>query len=128
MYTKIYSFVALFFIDKKIKEGGFKYACESIRELKLRKVKTRLLDSRDLYDICKIVNEVCDRHLLIKKAECLHQSILAADILLRKGVSVDLRIGVSKSDFSAHAWVEYKGRVINDKPEVHETYNVIMTI
>jgi Transglutaminase-like superfamily len=128
MYTRIYSFIALFFIDKKIKTHGFKHACESIRTLKQKTGKSRLADSGDLYQICRAVNEVCDRHLFIKKAECLHQSILAADILVRKGIPVDLRIGVSKTDFSAHAWVEYKGRVINDKPDVHETYNVILSI
>jgi Transglutaminase-like superfamily len=130
MYIKVYGFIALLFIDNKIRKQGFKKSCESIRSLKEGKqnFKSSPGSLHNLYSLCKDINELCDRHLFVKKAECLHQSILAASILLKKGYQVDLKIGVSKKDFSAHAWVEYDGNILNDQPEVHNQYNVILSI
>ncbi|MFI8577850.1 lasso peptide biosynthesis B2 protein [Rossellomorea aquimaris] len=130
MYIKAYGFIALLFIDNKIKKHGFKNSCESIRSLKNSKknFKPKPENLHNLHSLCKEINELCDRHLFVKKAECLHQSILAASILLKKGYHIDLKIGVSKKDFSAHAWVEYDGKILNDQPEVHNQYNVILSI
>ena len=47
---------------------------------------------------------------------CLTRSLALWWLLRRRGVTGDLRIGVSNDDgeFEAHAWVEYEGTVIND--------------
>ena len=51
------------------------------------------------------------------RAECLERSLLLYWVLRRRGVPVDLRLGVQLYPFLAHAWVEYDGVVVNDVPE-----------
>lgn len=55
---------------------------------------------------------------------CLHRSLTLWWLLRRQGLPGDLRIGVRTKDRSleAHAWVEYRGEVLNDRPDVGTTY------
>ena len=57
-------------------------------------------------------------------AKCLPKSLLLWWLLKRSGIESDLRLGVQKDKekFEAHAWVEYKGTVLNDSPQVNERY------
>ncbi len=48
------------------------------------------------------------------RAQCLEQSVGLYILLARRGVPVELRIGVHPMPFSAHAWVEHGGRPINE--------------
>ena len=61
------------------------------------------------------------------RANCLARSEALWWMLWRQGIASDLRIGVSKShgDFAAHAWVEWKGRVLNDGADVHERFALL---
>lgn len=59
---------------------------------------------------------------------CLLRSLALAGFLGRQGIPCEVRIGVprgkavispaGKLDFTAHAWVELAGAVLNDKPDV----------
>ena len=68
------------------------------------------------------------------KGKCLSQSLVLWHLLKRKGIQSELRIGVRKKDdrlslatdnFDAHAWVEFQGEVLNDRPDVYENFAVI---
>jgi Transglutaminase-like superfamily len=50
-------------------------------------------------------------------AACLERSLVLYWWLRRAGVPVRFRMGAQLYPFLAHAWVEYRGRVINDVPE-----------
>ena len=60
--------------------------------------------------------------------KCLLRSLALGWYLGRQGIPFELRLGVpqgktqvgaiDKPDFSAHAWVEHAGVVLNDKPDV----------
>ena len=60
--------------------------------------------------------------------KCLVRSLALARLLAARGVSYEVRIGVpvgqganhaqNPDDFSAHAWVEHAGVVLNDSPDV----------
>jgi transglutaminase-like putative cysteine protease len=52
------------------------------------------------------------------RAECLEQSLAIFALLRRRGVPVELRLGVQSFPFAAHAWVEYKGRPVNEREEI----------
>lgn len=57
------------------------------------------------------------------RAQCLERS-LALYLLLRcQGVAVRYCHGVQPYPFQAHAWLEYRGEVINDVPERAHQYN-----
>jgi Transglutaminase-like superfamily len=55
---------------------------------------------------------------------CLERSLTLWWLLRRDGVEAELHIGARKqgAQFEAHAWVELRGQVLNDGPEVHQHY------
>ena len=57
-------------------------------------------------------------------ATCLTRSLLLRWMLQRRGVASQLRIGVRmiQGSLDAHAWVEYAGIPINDRPDVNEQF------
>jgi hypothetical protein len=55
---------------------------------------------------------------------CLRRSLVLWFLLRREGVESQLRIGVKreKDQFSAHAWVEWDGVVLNDQSNVGDEF------
>lgn len=51
------------------------------------------------------------------RAKCLEQSLALWCLLRRKGVAAEIRFGARKNGthFEAHAWVEYRGTVLDQK-------------
>lgn len=60
-----------------------------------------------------------------KRAWCLQRSAVAMALLRLHGVPAKLAIGIHRVPFQAHAWVELRGRVINDRPWLPEAFTVI---
>lgn len=56
------------------------------------------------------------------RAECLEQSLTLYLLLRRRGVAVELRLGVQPYPFAAHAWVEHDGVPLNDRAEMLTSY------
>ncbi len=63
-------------------------------------------------------------------ARCLQTSLALRQWLARKGVRSDLRIGVRKNDqnFQAHAWLEYRGKILNDHPMIGTKFAQLVTV
>jgi hypothetical protein len=59
------------------------------------------------------------------RASCLPRSLTLLWLLRRRGIDGELRIGVRKVDgqFQAHAWVEYRGAVLNDRADVSQRFS-----
>ncbi|MGB3651147.1 MAG: lasso peptide biosynthesis B2 protein, partial [Rivularia sp. (in: cyanobacteria)] len=55
-----------------------------------------------------------------KWATCLRKSLALWFLLRRQGIVTELQIGTrfDKEEFQAHAWVEYQGFVVGDRPQV----------
>jgi hypothetical protein len=51
------------------------------------------------------------------RAQCLERSLVLYCILRRQGVPVKYCHGVQPWPLISHAWVEYRGEVVNDVPE-----------
>jgi hypothetical protein len=51
------------------------------------------------------------------RAVCLERSLTLYILLRRRGVAVDLRLGVQAFPFLAHAWTEHEGRAIGEDLE-----------
>ena len=51
------------------------------------------------------------------RAICLEQSLTLYVLLRRRGVPVELRIGVQPFPFSAHAWLELRGAPIEENAD-----------
>lgn len=57
-----------------------------------------------------------------KRVLCLQRASATACLLRKYGVAAKMILGARQMPFKAHAWVEVDGRVVNDKPYVHEMY------
>lgn len=60
-----------------------------------------------------------------KQVECLQRSAATACLLRRHGIPAEMIIGAQQLPFRAHAWVEVRGQVVNDKPYMREIYTVL---
>jgi hypothetical protein len=60
-----------------------------------------------------------------KQALCLHRSAVTACLLRLHGVEAQMVVGCRKIPFKAHAWVEVEGKVVNDKRQVQQFYQVL---
>lgn len=59
---------------------------------------------------------------LVVVGNCLPQALAAENMLLRRGVACQLRIGVTRAQgFSAHAWVEAGGKIVHGETGVAYT-------
>ena len=70
--------------------------------------------------ICHAVDIACIWYW--KQVLCLQRSAVTACLLRKNGFAADLVIGIQNVPFKAHAWVELDGRIVNDKPYMHEIY------
>ena len=73
--------------------------------------------------VCSAVDMACIWYW--KEVLCLHRSAATACLLKRHGVPAQMMIGAQQMPFKAHAWVEVKGQVVNDKPYMREMYAVL---
>jgi predicted nucleic acid-binding protein len=60
----------------------------------------------------------------VYRGNCLSQSLALRWRLRRRGIATDLRLGANMADgtFTAHAWVEHAGVVLNDTQDVATRY------
>ena len=77
---------------------------------------------REARRTAELVNAAARRGLY--DATCLRRSLWW--MLRRRGIDSQLRIGarMEGENFSAHAWVEYQDKVINDSPDVRKQYAI----
>ena len=60
------------------------------------------------------------------RRDCLPAGMLAFYLMRRRGLPVELCIGVRKFPFKAHAWVELEGHIVFTTPADVAKYKVIM--
>jgi len=76
-----------------------------------------------LDQICAAMDMACIWYW--KEVLCLQRSGATACLLRSCGVSAEMVIGTQQLPFKSHAWVEVNGKVVNDKPYMHEMYAVV---
>ena len=72
--------------------------------------------------------DVAARHHVLE-ARCLHRSLALHHWLRFEGLPSELRIGVHKAgdELKAHAWIEFAGCVINDRPDAVAVFTPLAT-
>jgi len=71
-------------------------------------------------EICHAMDVAC--LLYIKRVMCLQHSVAVTMLLRKNGHYAEVVIGAEIAQASFHAWAEMNGRVLNDKPYVHDLY------
>jgi hypothetical protein len=67
-------------------------------------------------------------YLKTAPADCLPRSLALFRFLRAAGLPVEHCIGVQQFPFAAHAWTEYRGRIVHDDPDNQSRYTVIARI
>jgi hypothetical protein len=75
--------------------------------------------------ICAAVDRA--RTFYVKRAWCLQSAAAAVCFLRLSGIPAELVIGVRKIPFSAHAWAELDGVVLNNREEGMATLYQVIT-
>jgi hypothetical protein len=60
-----------------------------------------------------------------KEVRCLQRTAATTCLLRQHGVPAYMVIGARLMPFKAHAWVEVRGQVVNDKPYIPSTYALV---
>jgi hypothetical protein len=66
--------------------------------------------------------------LLSPLRQCLPRSLALATRLAGLGANIDLVLGVANNPFSAHAWVQHKQVVLNDRLEKVRGYTPVLVV
>jgi len=74
-------------------------------------------------EICSAMDIACVWYW--KEALCLQRSAATVCLLKQSGVEAQLVIGTQQMPFKAHAWVEVRGQVVNDRPYIRKIYSVL---
>lgn len=114
------AYLVLIYFDLYLARGNFEGLYERVRRCCVRKITAR---EKTVERICAAMDMACIWYW--KEALCLQRSAATTCLLRRYGVPAQLVIGAQQLPFKAHAWVEVDGRVVNDKPYMHEMYAVL---
>jgi Transglutaminase-like superfamily len=74
-------------------------------------------------EMCRAMDLACVFYF--KHVLCLQRSAATTILLRRYGWAAELVIGAQMMPFRSHAWVEIGDSVVNDKPYLAQTYQVL---
>jgi hypothetical protein len=114
------AYLVLIQFDICLARKGFSGLHDKVRRCPIRRNVGR---SISVEQVCSAMEMACIWYW--KHAFCLQRSAATACLLRRCGVAAELVTGVQQMPFRAHAWVEVSGRVVNDRPYLHEMYAVL---
>jgi hypothetical protein len=114
------AYLTLIQFDFCLARKGFSGLHEKVRRCP---ICTKVVRSVSVEQVCSAMEMACIWYW--KQALCLQRSAATACLLRRYGVAAELVTGVQQMPFRAHAWVEVAGRVVNDRPYLHEMYAVL---
>lgn len=121
MYLILKSYLLLVRVDVTLRRHGFKRLYDAIREQSTGGVAE---GERIPYEhLCHAMDLACVFYP--KTVLCLQRSAAAVFLLRRYGWPVKFVTGCAIETFENHAWVELAGQVVNDKPYMHEMYQVL---
>jgi Transglutaminase-like superfamily len=70
--------------------------------------------------------QIASKFYYRSRKHCLPSAMLAYFLMKKRGLPVDLCLGVKKYPFRAHAWVEHDGQLVFTSPADIKKYTVIM--
>lgn len=119
-----YSAVALSLVGVSLRLSGFRRTHERVKRWGANSTHGQVGEMPDQVDKAAVAVTRAAYHLPGYRPTCLPQSLVLWHLLRRQGLPAELRIGVRKDggDFTAHAWVEHEGQVVNDVPDVAQRY------
>jgi hypothetical protein len=114
------SWLTLLVVDLTLRLRGFKTLHRLLQKRELGQVRKRNLSSEALSHAMDLA---CAFYF--RQVSSLERSAAAALLLRRHGWQADLILGVQIFPYESYAWVEIDGRIVNDHPNLLESYQVL---
>jgi hypothetical protein len=114
------SVLLLAYVDVLMRFGGLTRVHKKVREQETLQANSGPWSADDL---CHAIDLACVFYF--KKVMCLQRSAATVLLLRRSGWNAELVIGAQLFPLKSHAWVENRGRILNDKPYMREIYEVL---
>jgi hypothetical protein len=109
----------------QLKPGAFAHLYADVTMMERQfPVGQRMHRPEEVQRVIAAVERACT--LMLRGEHCLPRSVTAYRMLRRRHVPVDLVIGVQPYPFSAHAWLEYDGEVVNDDRSFIDKFKVTL--
>ena len=115
------AFTTLVLIDLAVRLGGFPLLYKIVKRWPVARASGE--PSHQIRRVCGATDKAGSYYF--KTALCLQRSAVAACMLRSRGIAAIMVIGCRIMPYQGHAWVEVEGRVVNDKPEVQQNYQVL---
>lgn len=89
---------------------------------------TPLIDTARLEELSRLAAAVFRRYPF--RLTCLKRTLILSALLRRRGVPVDLKIGVAKTadTLHAHAWLEQDGQVVFEDPATARQFQAVLSL
>ena len=110
----------LFFIEMAMM---FRSSANLRQLIATQKVTTRPLRSNWAERLSHVMDLACVFYF--KRVRCLQRSAATTLFMRRHGICAQMVTGAQILPPEFHAWVEVEGAVVNDKPYMHEIYQVL---
>lgn len=114
------AYLHLLYFDFHLARGDFAALYRKVRSCP---IPASAAGSDVVERVCSAVDMACIWYW--KEVLCLQRSAATTCLLKSRGISAEMVVGTQQLPFKAHAWVEVDGRVVNDKPYVHEMYAIL---
>lgn len=120
-YLILESYLLLVQVDFLLEHQGFQRLHEAVSSRRARNIAD---DGRiPCQRICRAMDLACVFYP--KTVLCLQRSAATVFLLRRHGWSAQLVTGCALGIYENHAWAELGGVIVNDKPYIHEMYQVL---
>jgi hypothetical protein len=121
IYLVLRSYLLLVLVDTTLRKHGFKRLYDAVRKQPTGNAPEgkRVPAER----LCRSMDLACVFYP--KTVLCLQRSAAAVFLLRPYGWAAEFVTGCAIETFENHAWVELAGQVVNDKPYIHEMYQVL---
>lgn len=116
------AFIEFAFYEVIRKVGGFHVRHNIIRQWPIANTNLRN-ESTELPALCEAVQTAAVWYP--KQTLCLQKASVTTSLLRQHGFPADMKIGVRKQPFHAHAWVEVEGQVVGDHQNVRKYFREI---
>lgn len=116
------AFIEFAFYEVIRRFGGFYARHKIIREWPIANTRRRQ-EGADVPVLCEVVHAAAVWYP--KQTLCLQKASVTTSLLRQHGIPADMKIGVRKQPFHAHAWVEVDGQVVGDHQNVRKYFREI---
>jgi len=115
------AFIEFAFYEAIRKFGGFYARHRIIQRWPI--THRRQAEAAELPTLCEAVHTAAVWYP--KQTLCLQKASVTTSLLRQHGFQADMKIGIRKQPFHAHAWVEVDGKVVGDDQSVRKYFREI---